>query len=87
MKKLFTVLCVLNLSGCALAWDGGYQVIPEETDNETITFKFDPAIADMKKMKRDANSYCREHGFRKADTAAVQGNFFTLSQMVYECEP
>lgn len=87
MKKILLALCVVNLSGCALAWDGGYQVIPEETDNQTITYKYDPALVDMKQMKRDANKYCKQNGFRKAETAVAQGNFFTFSQMVYECEP
>lgn len=81
------MLCAISLAGCALAWDGGYKVIPEETDETMITYKFDPVIADMKKMKRDANAYCKGLGFRKADQAAIQPSFSGIYQLVYECEP
>ncbi|VFS50537.1 Uncharacterised protein [Budvicia aquatica] len=79
-------LCALSLTGCTFNWEGGFQVIPEETDDEMITYRYDPVIVDMKKMKRQANEYCKSKGFRKADTAAVQSRFLGISDIVYECE-
>lgn len=87
MNKLLIMLLSISVTGCALSWEGGYRVVPDETDDTMITYEFDPAFVDMKMMKREANAYCKEKGYRKADTAVAQGNFWTFSQMVYECEP
>lgn len=86
MKKLVILLCALSLAGCAVAWEGGFKAVPEESDETMVTYKFDSVSANMKKMKQDANRYCRDRGFKRAERTEMNPSMWSLATVVYECE-
>jgi hypothetical protein len=60
LKKAFSFMALLCLSGCAVGWGKPYEV--EFENSSTITIQYDPLLTSIGKMQAVAQAYCGQTG-------------------------
>ena len=85
MKKLYFILPILAISGCAVAsWGAAHKV--KFADENTFVVQYDTALTSSVRTQRLAEEHCQKYGrTAKAMDARMPGISFGIIEETYDC--
>jgi hypothetical protein len=84
LKKLYFILPILAISGCAVGWGAAHKV--KFADENTFVVQYDSALTSSVRTQRLAEDHCQKYGrSAKAVDAGMPGILFGIIEETYDC--
>lgn len=87
MKKIvISATALFLLVGCSVSKPGGFERVDEDTQSNTVQYRFDPQKLNKDAMALDLARYCNQRGFDKVESLPAQDSRLPgLKTAWYQC--
>lgn len=89
MKKRKTglmALAILLIAGCTSGKPGAFERVDEDPAVNTVQYRFNPDTVNKTTMEKEAERYCAERGFDKAELISPhESRLPGLMKVWYQC--